>query len=65
MRLVFGLDDCCSALFNLFDGDRPVCVVIEKDSDQRLVKTKLIVEPLNGPLLTDLQQAKFDLMSDQ
>lgn len=25
--------------------------LIEKDSDQRLVKTKLIVEPLNGPLV--------------
>lgn len=50
MCLVFGLDDCCSALFSLFDGDG-LCVLIEKDSDQRLVKTKLIVEPLNGLLV--------------
>lgn len=28
---VFGLDDCCSALFNLFDGDQPCsCVWSER-----------------------------------
>lgn len=41
----FVLDDCCSALFNWFDGYQPVCVLLKgKDSDQRLVKIDLIVE---------------------
>lgn len=26
----FVLDDCCSALFNLFDGYQPVCVFLKK-----------------------------------